>query len=106
MCESPPGFEPAEVLKKRYPLVDLDYKPVFKLPLIKEGYGDDACCGRLEKTVDVICDRYNEPDGKYFLNYTNFFLRIHCVSWTWSVNWGYSSKFSKFLEICGTSYSN
>lgn len=66
MCESPPGFETPEVLKKRYPLIDLDYEPVFKPPMSKEGYGDDACCERLKKTINTICDQCQEPDGNVF----------------------------------------
>lgn len=89
MCESPPGFENVEVTKKRYPLIDLNYEPVFKPPLPKEGYGDDSCCGRLQKTVDVICKKYNEPDGNFLLK-LKFYFRINYFGGAWSFDWSYS----------------
>ncbi|KAF7635428.1 hypothetical protein Mgra_00005104 [Meloidogyne graminicola] len=33
MCEEPPSFEEATELKKRFPLVDTSYKPIFTKPM-------------------------------------------------------------------------
>jgi len=60
LCEKPPGFETAENVKKRFPHVDLDYKSVFPHQLPKEGYGDDAVCGRLQRALDTILERYDD----------------------------------------------
>uniref|UniRef100_A0A914CJ21 Phosphoglycerate mutase n=1 Tax=Acrobeloides nanus TaxID=290746 RepID=A0A914CJ21_9BILA len=59
LCENPPGFEDPEKLKKKYPLVDTSYKPVFAPPMPREGYGDDACTPRLRKTLEGILERFN-----------------------------------------------
>uniref|UniRef100_A0A0N5AWX0 Phosphoglycerate mutase family protein n=1 Tax=Syphacia muris TaxID=451379 RepID=A0A0N5AWX0_9BILA len=58
LCEYPPGYESLEILKKKYPLVDTDYKSVMRWDLPKEGFGDDACIGRVRKTLDAIAERY------------------------------------------------
>lgn len=57
MCEEPPSFEEATELKKRFPLVDTSYKPIFTKPMPKEGMGDSACVGRLQKTINGICEK-------------------------------------------------
>ena len=67
LCESPPGFETIDVLKKLYPLIDTEYEPVFKPPLPTEGDWNDACCERLKRTVDTICQRYNKADESIML---------------------------------------
>lgn len=58
MCEDPPGFEDVNILQKRYPLVDIEYKPIFTNPMPKEESGDSACKLRVEKTLNAILDKY------------------------------------------------
>lgn len=65
LCESPPGFEDLEVVKRIYPLVDVDYKPIFPPPLLNEGYGDSACLKRVRKTVEEIIKRYPEAGNPF-----------------------------------------
>ncbi|KAI6240109.1 hypothetical protein M3Y99_00496500 [Aphelenchoides fujianensis] len=52
---NPPGFWPTEELKKKFPNVNLDYEPVCKPPLPKEGYD---CTPRLTKAIKGIIDRH------------------------------------------------
>ena len=68
MCEDPPGFEEANALKKRFPLIDETYNPVYKKPMPKEGFGDDACIGRLRKTLNEIFKRYKDASVFFELN--------------------------------------
>jgi len=63
LCEKPPGFEDPATLKKRYPLVDLGYKPLYtKGNLPKESYGDEECIPRVKKTIEHIEREYKEAD--------------------------------------------
>ncbi|KAK0396483.1 hypothetical protein QR680_001734 [Steinernema hermaphroditum] len=57
LCERPPGFEPIEKIKTKYPLVDDAYQPVVGPIMPKEGYGDDACVPRLRTTLNGIFDK-------------------------------------------------
>uniref|UniRef100_A0A1I7ZIZ0 Phosphoglycerate mutase family protein n=1 Tax=Steinernema glaseri TaxID=37863 RepID=A0A1I7ZIZ0_9BILA len=54
LCERPPGFEPIEKIKAKYPLVDINYQPIVGPKMPKEGYGDDACVPRLRTTLNGI----------------------------------------------------
>ena len=65
LCENPPGFEDPEKLKRKYPLGDTSYKPVFTPPLPREGYGDDACTPRLRKTLEGILERFDSGIFKF-----------------------------------------
>ncbi|MFH4980097.1 hypothetical protein AB6A40_006806 [Gnathostoma spinigerum] len=58
LCEDPPGYESLEVLKKKYPLIDTSYKPIMPWKLPREGYGDDGCSPRIEKTLEALVARY------------------------------------------------
>ncbi|CAD6196282.1 unnamed protein product [Caenorhabditis auriculariae] len=59
LCEKPPGFWSNEQLAEKFPLVDLDYVPVYsKYTLPKEGYGDDACVPRVKSTLSQIFSRF------------------------------------------------
>lgn len=65
LCENPPSFEEVTDLKERFPIIDESYKPIYKKPLPKEGYGDDACVGRVRKTIEEIMKRYKDKhDGQ------------------------------------------
>jgi hypothetical protein len=41
-------------------LIDVNYDSVYKKPLPSEGYGDDACKKRIEKTLNRILELYND----------------------------------------------
>ncbi|MCP9264157.1 hypothetical protein DINM_022166 [Dirofilaria immitis] len=58
MCEDPPGYEDLNILKEKYPLVDTDYKSVMPWKLPQEGYGDEACTPRVQKTLEGIEKRF------------------------------------------------
>lgn len=75
MCENPPGYEPLEVLKKKYPLIDATYQPIMPWKLPKEGFGDDACVPRVEKTLKGIQKRF--PGQGYFSKCSEFAIVIH-----------------------------
>jgi len=66
LCESPPGFHDPATLKEQYPLVDLEYAPVFPSPLPKEGYGDDSCKKRVNKTLETIFEKYHDESIALF----------------------------------------
>lgn len=58
MCEQPPGYESLEVLKSKFPLVDTTYESIMPWKLPREGFGDEACSPRVEKTLEGIVERY------------------------------------------------
>lgn len=67
LCESPPGFQDTQTLKKEYPLVDVNYESIWELPLPREGYGDGACVSRLRKTLDAIIEKYVDAGIKPYI---------------------------------------
>lgn len=60
LCEKPnPGFWETDKLKKKFPLVDEDYVPIYsKYTLPREGCGDDACVTRVGTTLRKIFEKY------------------------------------------------
>lgn len=58
MCEDPPGYESLDVLKKKYPLIDTDYKSVMPWKLPEEGSSDKACIPRIKMTLQGIEERF------------------------------------------------
>ncbi|VDN18711.1 unnamed protein product [Gongylonema pulchrum] len=58
MCDDPPGYESLDVLKKKYPLIDTSYESVMPWKLPREGFGDEACTGRVQKTLEGIEQRF------------------------------------------------
>uniref|UniRef100_A0A0M3JDT3 Phosphoglycerate mutase family protein n=2 Tax=Anisakis simplex TaxID=6269 RepID=A0A0M3JDT3_ANISI len=104
MCEDPPGYESLEVLKQKYPLIDTSYKSVMPWKLPREGYGDDACTGRVAKTLDGLAQRY--PGNAYRNSRKTLMLVSHgapigaiheilCGSWKYVGQ----ATVSKFVEV-------
>lgn len=58
MCENPPGYESLEVISNKYPLVDKSYQAVMPWKLPYEGYGDHACIGRVNETLNGLIERF------------------------------------------------
>uniref|UniRef100_A0A0M3IMV6 Histidine phosphatase family protein n=1 Tax=Ascaris lumbricoides TaxID=6252 RepID=A0A0M3IMV6_ASCLU len=58
LCEDPPGYESLEILKQKYPLVDTSYNSVMPWKLPREGYGDDACTPRVQKTLEGLAEKF------------------------------------------------
>ncbi|KAK6056257.1 phosphoglycerate mutase family protein [Cooperia oncophora] len=59
-CENPPGFQSTSRLKKKYPLVDQDYEPVYaKETLPEENRGNRSCLRRLRRTLRSITSDYD-----------------------------------------------
>uniref|UniRef100_A0A915MXF7 Phosphoglycerate mutase n=3 Tax=Meloidogyne incognita group TaxID=654580 RepID=A0A915MXF7_MELJA len=86
MCEEPPSFEEPEALKKRFHLIDTSYKPIFNKPMPKEGMGDSACVGRLQKTIEGICEKFKDAKSIVLVSHASPIGAIHEVlvnKWTY-----------------------
>uniref|UniRef100_A0A183BK09 Phosphoglycerate mutase n=1 Tax=Globodera pallida TaxID=36090 RepID=A0A183BK09_GLOPA len=62
LCESAPGFEGPNELKKRFPLIDPEYESIYKKPMPKEGFGDDAYSEEMRRNSIVLVS-HGSPIG-------------------------------------------
>lgn len=62
MCEDPPGYENLDVLKEKYPRIDLSYESIMPWKLPQEGFGDEACIPRVRKTLEGIERRFSDTE--------------------------------------------
>ncbi|KAL3102141.1 hypothetical protein niasHS_003550 [Heterodera schachtii] len=97
LCESPPGFEESAELRRRFPLVDSEYRSIFEKPLPREGFGDDSCIPRIRQTLEEILRRYNEATSIVFVSHGSPIGALHEVL---VGGWNYvgQATVSKFVE--------
>uniref|UniRef100_A0A915AZ42 Phosphoglycerate mutase n=1 Tax=Parascaris univalens TaxID=6257 RepID=A0A915AZ42_PARUN len=97
LCEDPPGYESLEILKQKYPLVDTSYDSVMPWKLPREGYGDDACTPRVQKTLEGLAEKF--PGATLLL--VSHGAPIGAIHELLGGNWKYvgQATVSKFVEV-------
>uniref|UniRef100_A0A914I6R3 Phosphoglycerate mutase n=1 Tax=Globodera rostochiensis TaxID=31243 RepID=A0A914I6R3_GLORO len=79
LCESAPGFEEPNELRKRFPFIDPEYESIYKKPMPKEGFGDDACIPRVRRTLEQILRKYEEANSIVLVSHGSPIGALHEV---------------------------
>ncbi|KHJ89933.1 phosphoglycerate mutase family protein [Oesophagostomum dentatum] len=96
-CTDPPGFWDTARLKKKYPLVDAAYVPIFsRHTLPKVEFGDYASTPRIRSTLISLTEKYS---GDLLL--VSHGAPIACVHKVWHDQYFYVGQASvtKFVEV-------
>ncbi|VDL76717.1 unnamed protein product [Nippostrongylus brasiliensis] len=95
-CHHPPLFWDTSQLKKKFPLVDTDYKPVYtKDTMPPELEGDESCIPRVRRTLREIIQKY---DGDLLL--VSHGAPVGAIHQVWGGSFTYvgQATVSKFVE--------